>query len=70
MKRAIATITVYVYGDTEQEMYDQANKLAHEIKGEIYCNPKVEKLHNAPFGSYGEEITEIDLNKLQIRYDK
>jgi predicted translin family RNA/ssDNA-binding protein len=63
MKRAIATITVYVYGETEQEQFDNAKQIAQKINRE--CNATVEKLHSAPFGSTWHEIKEINLENLK-----
>ena len=64
MKRGIATITVYVYGDNDQELMNDAKNICRTINAHQDTRAGVEKLHNAPFGSYGDEITEIDITKL------
>ena len=65
MKRAIATITIYVYGETQQEQFDEAKKISKEINSSYDCNASVEQLFDAPHGSFGKEIKEINLNKLK-----
>lgn len=65
MKRAIATITVYVYGETEQEQFDKAKEIAKKINLIEDCNASVEQLHSAPFGSIGNQIKQINLESLK-----
>lgn len=49
--RAVATITVYVYGDTEKELIEQAKKLADELKNKYDNQAEVEKLERQEFGT-------------------
>lgn len=65
MKRAVATITIYVHGETQQEQFDQAKKIAKEINSSYDCNANVEQLFDAPYGSFVKEIKEINLTKLK-----
>lgn len=64
MKRGVATITVYVNGETNQELYNEARKIAKTINNKFDCRASVETLHDAPFGKIGSEIKEIDLTNL------
>ncbi len=49
--RAVATITVYVYGDSEKELIEQAKKLANELKNKYDNQAEVEKLERQEFGT-------------------
>lgn len=64
MKRAIATITVYVYGETEEELKQSAKNTVRFLeKNDWSQEPSLEKLNHAPFGKIGEENhKEIDLS--------
>lgn len=65
MKRGIATITVYVYGDNNQELYDEANKMCKQLNDQHDCRAGVEKLHDAPHGKMWDDIKEININRLK-----
>lgn len=53
MKRAVATITVYVFGHNDEELKNEANQVAHHINAAkmIDHNAKVESLHEQNFGT-------------------
>lgn len=51
-KRAIATITVYVYGETEQELIKEANKKIKLINDSDDCKAELESLDEQLFGSF------------------
>lgn len=62
MKRAVATITVYVYGENENELRQKAmdaTKAINEI--ETSFDADCEKLHLVPYGKIGHQ-QEIKLN--------
>lgn len=65
MKRGVATITIYVYGETEKHLVDQSKHIAESINTEISreCEASVEKIHSKPFGAYGDQIKEIKFDK-------
>ena len=51
MKRAVATITVYVYGETEQEILEQTEKVCEGINNiEIEHDASVESIILKPHG--------------------
>jgi len=50
--RAVATITVYVYGDTEKELIEQSEKIAQELKEKYDNQAVVEKLERLDFGMF------------------
>lgn len=64
MKRAIATITVYVHGEDEKEMFDNAQRLAQALNQIEDCQAEVEELHEKPFGAL--EVTPIDISKFKV----
>lgn len=56
MKRAVATITVYVYGETEDELKQKAMDATKAINGiEPSFDADCEKLHVVPFGKIGHQ---------------
>lgn len=63
-KRGVATITLYVWGDNDQELLNEAKRYEDILKQHGDNHARVEKLHDAPFGSIGDQIKEIDLYKL------
>tara|TARA_R110000851_G_scaffold108617_1_gene230065 strand:- start:38636 stop:38830 length:195 start_codon:yes stop_codon:yes gene_type:complete len=54
MKRAVATITVYVYGETNEELIQGGKEVQNHIN-ESFLNVKaeMEKLDLVPFGKIG-----------------
>ena len=52
LKRGVATITCYVYGETDEELKENANELCTLFQDENDAN--VEKLHLVEFGKIGE----------------
>lgn len=64
MKRGIATITIFVNGENNQELLNEARKVAKSINNKFDCRASVETLHDAPFGKIGSEIKQIDLSNL------
>lgn len=55
MKRAVATITVYVYGETEKDLKGMANDLCRTINNESKLfEAEIESLHLKEFGKLGE----------------
>ena len=61
--RGIATITVYVYGKSEQDLLSQSRGIANYVNNKYDCVAEVEKLHTAPFGKLKEKIKEVNINK-------
>jgi len=55
MKRAVATITVYVYGETVVDLKDKAKYIEESINRAVQhdAEAKVEQLHEVPFGKIG-----------------
>ena len=49
--RAIATITVYVYGETNTELLEEANKKTKTLNNNDDCNATLDKLQLNKFGS-------------------
>ena len=67
MKRGVATFTVYVYGDNEQEMFNEAKRIERKILDLDDNDAKLESLNHAPFGSIDPmEHGEIDISKLKL----
>lgn len=61
MKRAIATITVYVYGDDVNDLIMEATEIEDKINKQYpEGSAKVESLHLKEFGKMGE-LKEIKL---------
>lgn len=64
--RTTATITMYVYGENEQECFNQAELIAKNLKNHYDNQASVEHLHNTPFGTLCfDNSNEIDLNTLK-----
>jgi len=63
-KRGIATITIYVYGDTDQDKFNDGQEIVKHINDKFDCRATIEQLHNAPFGEIGS-AKEIDLNTIK-----
>lgn len=54
MKRAVATLTVYIYGETDQELKQKSNdvsKMMNEMEPSL--ESEVEGLIEIPFGKIG-----------------
>ena len=49
--RYVATITVYVLADSDEEAHVQADLLAEEIRYSEDNNARVEAIHEQPFGT-------------------
>ena len=49
--RAVATITVYVYGNNLEELVEEAHKLEKELESKYDNGAKVEKIQQLEFGS-------------------
>lgn len=63
MKRAVATITVYVYAKTVDQLIKKGQEIAEIIYQEDpECDAKMEKLHLVPFGKIGHQ-EEISLDQ-------
>lgn len=50
MKRSIVTISVYVYGETDEEMKANAQKIADEINEKWDGNATVQSVEEKNFG--------------------
>ena len=48
--RGIATITVYVYGNSEDELLENASKICDNLNKELDCNAEVEEYGTKNFG--------------------
>lgn len=57
--RAVATITLYVYGDSEQELKQNAEKYAEKLRSLEDNRASLEKLHLNEFGNL--KSTEIKI---------
>lgn len=56
MKRAVATITVYVYGETEADLIDEGKLICRELRSTFNnTEASMEKLHSVPFGKIGHQ---------------
>lgn len=65
MKRAVATITVYISGETNEQLIDEAQKIVEEINAKIYRSASVDKIHVATVDNTGLlGVNEIDLSKI------
>lgn len=62
-KRAISTITVYVYGDTPQQQFDESKKMIDLLNDKFDCQASIEQMHTAPFGKIGAS-EKININNL------
>ena len=61
MKRSIATITVYVYGETDEQMKQNANVITKLINTvHPSCVSSVEKLVERNFGEMSNREIKID----------
>ena len=58
--RYVATITTYVYGETKEEAFLQAESQCHLIKDKFDCHASVEKFHKQPFGTMISEKLDIE----------
>lgn len=68
--RGVATITLYVWGNSHQELLNQAKVYESILKDHADNNAKVEHLHNTPFGEHCfDNSNEIDLDKLDHNPD-
>ena len=54
MKRAVATITVYVYGETVNDLKNEAKRHEAILLNDGDNRAEVEKLHLVEFGKIGE----------------
>ena len=61
--RYVSTITVYTYGDTPEEAFNEAQSICEEINHKYDGQAKVEKLHAQPFGTLVSK--EININNLK-----
>lgn len=64
MKRGVATITVYVYGKTVDELEKKGQQFT-KVLSEYDCesNAEMERLHIVPFGKIGhQEEIKLDRN--------
>lgn len=68
-KRGVATITLYVWGDNDQELLNAAKHYEFILKQHGDNHARVEQLHDAPFGSIGSGIKKIDMDKLDLYPD-
>lgn len=64
MRRGIATITIYVSGENDQEMYDDAKMISEKMNHLFDCRATVDKLHSSPFGKL--DVKEIDFKDLEV----
>lgn len=62
-KRYVATVTFYVYGETPQKAFFEADLINLSIKNQNDNNSKIEKFHLQRFGTLTS--TEIDINELK-----
>lgn len=72
MKRAVATFTVYIYGDNEQEMFNEAKRIERKILDLDDNRASLDKLTIAPFGADGidpKKRKEIDIELHQHYFD-
>ena len=53
IKRAVATITCYVYGETDEDLITKANELCTLFNE--HDDAEIEKLHEVPFGKIGKQ---------------
>lgn len=61
MKRAVATLTFYVYGETEEEIKNQSKEIAKNFNEDLrQGDAEIESLHLKPWGKLGE-LKKIDL---------
>lgn len=60
--RGIATISVYVYGNSEQDLLIESREIVNYVNNKYDCIAEIEKLYTAPFGKLKKEITQININ--------
>lgn len=55
MKRAVATLTFYVYGETEEEIKKQSQQIKEKINKEISdSEAEIEGIYMKPWGELGQ----------------
>lgn len=62
-KRYITTISFYTYAETDQEAFDESQKVCDEMKAKLDNRASVDSLHSQPFGTL--KSTEINIEKLK-----
>lgn len=55
MKRGVATITVYVYGETDEDLIKQGKEIAEGINLIYDGRAEMETLHQATSGKIGRQ---------------
>ena len=61
MKRAVATLTFYIYGETEEEIKSQSKEICENFNEDLRKGEaEIESLHLKPWGKLGE-LKNIDL---------
>lgn len=62
MKRYVATLTIYVYGDTDQDALNKSQNICEGLKDKYDNHADTEQLHLQPHARLGG--TKIDLSEL------
>lgn len=51
--RAVATIELYIYGETDAELIDNAKAVCKKLNLENDCGATLQELVEQPFGTFG-----------------
>lgn len=59
-KRGVLTIDLYVYGESDEEIIEESDKIVKELNDEYDCNARITTLKEMPFArKIGKEITNL-----------